>query len=167
MLCTQSLSCVWLFATLWSIAHQAPPSVGFSGQEYWSVLPFPSPEDLPDPGIEPRSPASQVDSLPTELWRKLNYAGWKLIDIFSFNLLTSVTHLKLVLLFIYSLVLGPHTQMWPWADLHRIKQVPSAFSSLAASSPLLCPLLPSKHWVLLSFLLDLGLNPDPSLTDFV
>ena len=46
---------------------QAPLSVGFSRQEYWSGLPFPSPGDLPDPGIEPRSPALQADSLPTEL----------------------------------------------------------------------------------------------------
>ena len=41
----------------WTIAHQAPLSMGFSRQEYWSDLPFPSPVDLPDPGIEPRSPA--------------------------------------------------------------------------------------------------------------
>ena len=44
---------VWFFATQWTIAHQAPLSMGFSRQEYWSRLPFPSPEDLPDPGIEP------------------------------------------------------------------------------------------------------------------
>ena len=50
------LSRVWLFATPWTIAYQAPPSMGFSRQEYWSGLPFPSPEDLPNPGIEPRSP---------------------------------------------------------------------------------------------------------------
>ena len=50
------LSSVWLFATPWIIAYQAPPSMGFSRQEYWSGLPFLSPEDLPDPGIEPRSP---------------------------------------------------------------------------------------------------------------
>ena len=43
------------------IAHQAPPFMGFSRQEYWSGLPFPSSEDLPDPGIEPRSPALQED----------------------------------------------------------------------------------------------------------
>ena len=43
---------------------------GFSRQEYWSGLPFPSPGDLPDPGIEPRSPALQADSFPTELWEK-------------------------------------------------------------------------------------------------
>ena len=45
-----------LFATPWTVAHQAPPSMGFSRQEYWSGVPFPFPGDLPDPGIEPRSP---------------------------------------------------------------------------------------------------------------
>ena len=54
---------VQLFATPWTIAHQAPPSMGFSRQEYWSGLPFPSPGDLPDPGVEPRSPALQADAL--------------------------------------------------------------------------------------------------------
>ena len=49
---------VWLFATLWAIAPQSLWSLGFSWQEYWSGLPFPSPRDLPDPGIEPTSPAS-------------------------------------------------------------------------------------------------------------
>ena len=53
----QSLSCVRLFATPWTVAYQAPPSIGFSRQEYWSGLPFPSPGDLPDPGIKPGSPA--------------------------------------------------------------------------------------------------------------
>ena len=52
----KSLSHVRLFATPWTIAYQAPPSMGFSGQEYWSGLPFPSPEDLPNPGIEPGLP---------------------------------------------------------------------------------------------------------------
>ena len=51
----------------WTIVLQVPLSMGFSRQEYWNGLPFPSPEDLPDPGIEPRLPASQVDSLTTEL----------------------------------------------------------------------------------------------------
>ena len=55
-----------LFATPWTVAHQAPPSMGFSRQEYWSGLPFPSPGDLPDPGIEPRSPALQADALTSE-----------------------------------------------------------------------------------------------------
>ena len=62
----KSLSRVWLFVTPWTVAYKAPPSMGFSRQEYWSGLPFPSPGDLPDPGIEPRSPALQKDSLPAE-----------------------------------------------------------------------------------------------------
>ena len=52
----KSLSPFQLFVTSWTVAHQAPPSTGFSRQEYWSGLPFPSPGDLPNPGIEPRSP---------------------------------------------------------------------------------------------------------------
>ena len=60
------LSRVWLFATPWTIAYQASPYMGFSRQEYWSGLPFPSPGDLPDPGIEPRSPILQADALPSE-----------------------------------------------------------------------------------------------------
>ena len=56
-----------LFATPWIVAHQAAPSMGFSRQEYWSGLPFPSPGDLPDPGIEPRSPKLQADALTSEL----------------------------------------------------------------------------------------------------
>ena len=60
------LSRVQPFATPWTVAHQAPPSMGFSRQEYWSGLPFPSPGYLPDPGIEPRSPALLVDALPSE-----------------------------------------------------------------------------------------------------
>ena len=51
------LSRVQLFAAPWTVAYYTPLSMGFSRQEYWSGLPFPSPEDLPDPGIEPRSPA--------------------------------------------------------------------------------------------------------------
>ena len=61
------LSCVQLFAILWTVARSAPPPMGFSRQEYWSGLPFPSPGDLPDPGIEPGSPTLQADSLLTEL----------------------------------------------------------------------------------------------------
>ena len=51
----------------WTVACQAPLSMGFSRQEHWSELPFPSPGDLPDPGIEPGSPALQADDLPAEL----------------------------------------------------------------------------------------------------
>ena len=59
----QSLSHVQLFATPCTVAHQAPPFMEFSRQEYWSGLPWPPPGDLPDPGIEPRFPALQADSL--------------------------------------------------------------------------------------------------------
>ena len=65
-LCAQSLSRVQFFATPWTVAHQAPLSRGFSRQEYQSGFPCPLPGDLPNPGIEPRSPTLQVDSLSTE-----------------------------------------------------------------------------------------------------
>ena len=84
---------VWLFATLWTVAHQAPLSMGFSRQEYWSGLPCPPPGVVPDPGIgsmSPVSPALQADSLPLSHWgspmymHKYRYIGsiikgwWKL-----------------------------------------------------------------------------------------
>ena len=53
-------------ATPWTGAYQASPSMGFSRQEYWSGLPFPSPGDLPDPGIEPGSPTLEADTLTSE-----------------------------------------------------------------------------------------------------
>ena len=67
---TQSLSLVRLFVTPWTVARQAPLSMGFPRQEYWSGLPFPPPEDLPNPGIELTSPTLQADSLPDEPPRK-------------------------------------------------------------------------------------------------
>ena len=91
----KSLSRVWLFTTPWTVAYQAPPSMGFSRQEYWSGLPFPSPEDLPDPGIERRSPAFQADALTSEppelhwsmsndeyIWRPSAKRGKKLLWVF-------------------------------------------------------------------------------------
>ena len=68
----KSLSCIRLYATPWTVAYQAPQSVEFSRREYWSGLPFPSPGDLPDPGIKPRSPSLQADALRSEppLWGK-------------------------------------------------------------------------------------------------
>ena len=62
----QSFSRVRLLATPWTVAHQAPLSMEFSKQEYWSGWSFPSPGDLPDPGIKPGSPALQADSSPSE-----------------------------------------------------------------------------------------------------
>ena len=57
---------VRLFGTPWTVAHQASPSLEFSRQESWSGLPFPSPGNLPNPGMEPGSPALQVEALPSE-----------------------------------------------------------------------------------------------------
>ena len=62
----KSLSCVGLFAASWTVSCQAPPPMRFSRQGYWSGLPSPSPEDLPDPGIKPRSSALQADCLLSE-----------------------------------------------------------------------------------------------------
>ena len=61
-----SFSRARLFATPWTVVYKAPLSMEFSRQEYWSGLPFPSPGDLPDPGIKPRSPALRADALPSE-----------------------------------------------------------------------------------------------------
>ena len=91
------LSCfshVRLFVTLWTIAHQAPLPMVFSRQEYWSGLPWPSLEDLPNPGIEPTSPAFQVDSLP------LNHQGNPLYKLWirpvMLSLVTICYHAKLL-----------------------------------------------------------------------
>ena len=74
----KSLSHVRPFATPRTVAHQAPPSMGFSRQEYWSGLPFPSSGDLPDPGNEPRSPALPLLTMPKPLtvWITIN---WKIL----------------------------------------------------------------------------------------
>ena len=66
VLVIRTLSHVRLLVTPWTTAHQAPLSMKFSRQEYWSWLPFPSPGDCPDAGTEPGSPALQADSLPSE-----------------------------------------------------------------------------------------------------
>ena len=62
----KSLSHVRLFVTLWTVAYQAPLSMGFSRQKYWSGLPFPSPGDFPDPGVEPGFPTLEADALTSE-----------------------------------------------------------------------------------------------------
>ena len=64
------LSQIWVFVTPWTLAYQAPPSMGFSRQEYESGLPFSFPGNLPDPGIKTVSPALQADTLPSEPWGK-------------------------------------------------------------------------------------------------
>ena len=85
-----SLSHVQLFVTPWTIALQAPLSMKFSRQEYCSGLPVPAPEDLPDPRIEPRSPAFQAEALPSELlWKQ----RWFSVNLFrrTLNCLTLLT----------------------------------------------------------------------------
>ena len=82
----KSLSHVRLFVTPWTVDHQAPPSMGFTKQEYWSGFPFPSPGYLPNPGIKPRSSTLQADALTSEppgkpLWeltqrKPLEYKTW-------------------------------------------------------------------------------------------
>ena len=71
-------SCVRLFATPWTVAHQASLSMGFSRKEHWSGLPCPPPGDLPDPGIKPASPALHADSFTAELPGKPSYSPWGL-----------------------------------------------------------------------------------------
>ena len=75
----KSLSRVRLFATPWTVAHQAPPSMGFSRQEHWSGLPFPSSGDLPNPGIKPWSATLQANSLQSELPGKPQFHMWKML----------------------------------------------------------------------------------------
>ena len=69
----KSLRCVRFFAIPQTVNYQAPQSMGFSRQEFWGRLSFPSPGDLPNPGIEPWSPALQADALPSEPPGKLSY----------------------------------------------------------------------------------------------
>ena len=82
--CVLSRLVVSDFVTPWTVAWQSPLSMEFSRQEYWSGLPCPPPWDLPNPGIEPRSPALQADSLPSDPqgmpvfhWEEGNWLGWK------------------------------------------------------------------------------------------
>ena len=77
------LSCVQLFATPWTIDYQRPSSMGFYRQEYWSGLPFPSPGDLPNPGIEPGSPTLQADALTSELLGKQECPNHRIIALIS------------------------------------------------------------------------------------
>ena len=77
----KSLSYVWLFATPWTVTYKAPLSMEFSRQKYWSGLPFPSPGDLPDPGIKPGSPTLQTDTLLFEPPGKPNIFNHKSLHV--------------------------------------------------------------------------------------
>ena len=79
---------VWLLVTPWTVAHQAPLSMGFSRQEYWRGLPCPPPVDLPDAGTEPMSPTLQADSLPSEPSGKPKNTGVGSLSLLLGNLLT-------------------------------------------------------------------------------
>ena len=99
-----SLSRVRLFVTPWTVAYQAPPSMGFSRQEYWSGLAFPSPGDLPDPGIEPGSPALKADALPSKPPGKLALGFVKISCYFDRFKRFQVTEVTLSLLTQFSSV---------------------------------------------------------------
>ena len=121
----KSVSRVRLFVTPWTVAHQAPLSMGFSRQEYWSGLPFPSPEDLPDPGIEPRSPALQADAL--------TWGGRPIIMTSLFKLLIAYMGLFLSFFFLAS----PFCFGKDYWKGHREFQVPLlfCFSSSLGEAP--------------------------------
>ena len=119
--CTLScFSCVWLFATLWIVARQAPLSMGFSRQDYCSGLPFPSPGDLPNPGIEPTSllsPALAGGFFTTgATWEALFIAKWHCIvhvhpSIYLFTLSSLSVHLFIFICHLY---------LCPSVDGHRL-----------------------------------------------
>ena len=95
----KSLSRVWLFVTPWTVAYQAPLSMGFSRQEYWSGLPFPSPGHLPNPGIKPGSPTLEADALTSEPPGKpKQMLSFGIYNIFVYccccNIIISLTGLK-------------------------------------------------------------------------
>ena len=105
------LSCVWLFATPRTVAYQASLSMGFSRQKYWSGLLFPSPGDLPDPGIEPRSPVNwpttwfslSLVSISRLLWHLYSSEYWhlpftKFFDHIFVSVKKSYMHIKYICL---------------------------------------------------------------------
>ena len=128
-----------LFAIQWTVAHQAPLSMNFSRQEYWSGLPFPSPEDLPDPGMEPRSPALQADSLLFDHQRN---------NLFQRCSLSSGQFSRLVM----SDSLRPHEPQ------HSGPPYPSP-TARVYRNPCLLSLMPSNHLIVCRPLLLLSIFP--------
>ena len=93
----KSLSRVRLLVTPCTVAYQAPPSMGFSRQEYWNGLPLPSPGDLPNPGIKPGSPALQADALTSEppgKPRLIIVTNYKRLSVLNIVALKLVLYLK-------------------------------------------------------------------------
>ena len=148
------LSRVQLFVTPWTVAYQAPPSMEFSRQEYWSRLPFPSPGDLPNQGIEPMSPTLQADVLPSEL------PGKRLVCVIPYKLNSSKFGASRLKLPCYYRYFCPNVNLFA-RMLHFSSSVSSSlfssvqFSSVAQSCPTLCnpmnhstPGLPVHHQLL-------------------
>ena len=104
----KSLSHVRVFVTPWTIAYQVSPSMGFSRQLYWSGLPFPSPGDLPNPGIEPGSPALEADALTSEPPGK-PYNGKRVIN---FSLSISRNRKFTISLLLWTPVIGNSVLYW-------------------------------------------------------
>ena len=111
-------SCATL-AIPWTITCQAPLSMRFSRQEYWSGLPFPSPGDLPDAGIEPKSPALQEDSLSTELQGKPDLVNYlEVYLLISKHGLTSHCIINTVL-FTVEICISKLTALWSENSVYR------------------------------------------------
>ena len=118
------LNCVWLFAASWTVAHQALLSMGFPRQEYWSGLPFPSPGDLPHPGIEPRSPTLQADALTSEPPGKPIYCI-KIMWMWALSLSFRISYL------LYSWEMWDDTvSTWwmKWGEWHRYYDIAFGYS---------------------------------------
>ena len=131
----KSSSHVWLFATPWTVAHQILLSMEFSRQEYWSGLVFPSPGDLSNPGIEPRSPAFQSDSLLSEPLRKPKNTGVGSLSFLQESFLTQTTDLGLLHcgLILYQLSFQGSPRLHQWnINLNFLKQMDTDEDSQAA-----------------------------------
>ena len=145
----KSLSRVWFFVIPWTLAYHAPPSLWFSKQEYWSGLPFPSPGDLPDPGIEPRSHTLLADALLSEpLGKPYGILGSKFL----------VTKVSLFSLSVQLFVI-PWTMAWQVSHSFTISQ--SLLELISIES-----VMSSNHQVLCCPLLLL-LSLFPSIRSFL
>ena len=110
-----ALSCfsrIWPFVTPWTVAHQAPLSMQFSRQEHWSRLPCPPSRDLPDPGIEPMSPALQVDSLQLSHQEAQNYHSIKQSYHWRFTKENENSNLKRYMHPLFTAVLFTISKIW-------------------------------------------------------
>ena len=121
---------MWIFVALWTVTLQAPLSTGFSRQEYWSGLPFPPAEDLPDPGMEPVSPALQADSLPSQP------LGKPLINSFFKNIYYLFVYLACQVLIAACRIFDLCCSMWhlvPWPGIET--RPPALGAQVLATEP--------------------------------